>query len=131
MERATKLIRGLKVSGETISDEQLVCAAWPVAVGKKIAAHARASRLVRTRLVIEVEDVIWRRQLMALGPQILSILERNLGRGLVEDLEFRVVPRRREPQRATSALPVLDEAETITDPVLRKLYKVSRKKAQA
>jgi hypothetical protein len=68
---------------------------------------------------------------MALGPQILSILERNLGRGLVEDLEFRVVPRRREPQRATSALPVLDEAESITDPVLRKLYKVSRKKAQA
>jgi predicted nucleic acid-binding Zn ribbon protein len=131
MERATKLIRGLKLSGETISDEQLVCAAWPVAVGRKIAAHARASRLVRTRLVIEVEDVIWRRQLMALGPQILSILERNLGRGLVEDLEFRVVPRRREPQRATSALPVMDEAETIADPVLRKLYKVSRKKAQA
>jgi predicted nucleic acid-binding Zn ribbon protein len=131
MERATKLIRGLKLSGETISDEQLVCAAWPVAVGRKIAAHARASRLVRTRLVIEVEDVIWRRQLMALGPQILSILERNLRRGLVEDLEFRVVPRRREPQRATSALPVMDEAETIADPVLRKLYKVSRKKAQA
>ena len=66
---------------------------------------------------------------------ILRNLEKNLGGGLVEDLEFRVVPRRREPQRATAALPgpapAADEADGIADPVLRAIYRASRKKAQA
>jgi hypothetical protein len=52
---------------------------------------------------------------------------------LVEDLEFRIVPRRREPQRAAQAVPALfpDEADGIDDPVMRGIYKASRKKAQA
>jgi len=51
----------------------------------------------------------------------------------VEDLEFRVVPRRREPQRAAQSAPALlaDEADAIADPVLRGLYKASRTKARA
>jgi hypothetical protein len=36
MERASKLIRGLRLSGDVITPEQLCCAAWPEAVGKKI-----------------------------------------------------------------------------------------------
>ena len=81
MERASKLIRGLRLSGEMITPEQLACAAWPEAVGKKIAAHTRPAKLVRTRLVVEVEDHIWQRQLFALTPHILSNLEKTLGRG--------------------------------------------------
>jgi hypothetical protein len=52
---------------------------------------------------------------------------------LVEDLEFRIVPRRREPVMARQALPALpaDDADAIADPVMRDLYKLSRKKAQA
>ena len=38
MERASKLIRGSRLSGDVITPEQLCCAAWPEAVGKKIAA---------------------------------------------------------------------------------------------
>ena len=62
MERASKLIRGLRLSGEVITPEQLAFAAWPEAVGKKIASHTRAAKLVRNRLVVEVEDAIWQQE---------------------------------------------------------------------
>ena len=135
MERASKLIRGLRLPGDTISAEELVCAAWPQAVGKKVAAHTRAARLVRTRLVVEVEDQIWQRQLFALTHQVVRNLSKNLGAGLVDDLEFRIVPRRREPQRAQAISAVAplfaDEAEGIADPVMRSIYRASRIKALA
>lgn len=133
MERASKVIRGLKLSGEVISAGELACAAWPDAVGKRVATHTRAARLVRNRLVIEVEDAVWQRQMFALSPHILVNLARSLGTGFVEDLEFRVVPRRREPQQARQAVPSLfaDDADAIADPVMRRIYKAARKKAQA
>ncbi|HWB83167.1 MAG TPA: DUF721 domain-containing protein [Bryobacteraceae bacterium] len=133
MERASKLIRGLRLPGDTISAEELVCAAWPQAVGKKIASHTRAARMVRNRLIVEVEDAVWQRQLFTLTPQILAYLTQTLGSGLVDDLEFRVIPPRRGPERAITSIPSLapDEADAIADPVLRGIYKASRKKAQA
>ena len=137
MERASKLIRGLRLSGEVITPEEVACAAWADAVGPKVAAHTRAAKLVRDRLVVEVEDAIWQRQLFSLSRHILRNLERSLGRGRVSDLEFRVVPRRREPQRAHQAIPApmdigtADEADAIADPVMRGIYKASRKRAQA
>ncbi len=133
MERASKLIRKLRLPGDTISPEEIACAAWPQAVGRKIARHTRAAKMVRTRLVVEVDDYTWQRQLFALSRCILSNLEMSLGSGLVEDLEFRVVPRRREPQRAVRAVPGLstDEADGIDDPLLRSIYKAARNKALA
>ncbi len=142
MERASKLFGGMQLPGGTISREELACAVWAGAVGKRIAAHARATRLVRSHLVIEVEDQIWRTQLMSLSAQILHNLEKSLGRGAVEHLEFRVVPLRREAQRAGNPQGTLpgararasapnDEANGIADPVLRSIYRASRKKALA
>ena len=133
MERASKLIRELQLSADMLSAGELACAAWPQAVGQRIAAHTRACRMVRARLIVEVEDHIWQRQLFALTPHILNNLKKSFGPGLVEDLEFRIVPRRREPQRAAQAVPALfpDEADGIADPVLRGIYKASRKKALA
>ena len=133
MERASKVIRALRLPGDTISAEEIACAAWPNAVGRKIAAHTRAARMVRDRLIVEVEDHIWQRQLFALTSHILRNLEKGLGAGMVEDVEFRVVPRRREPQLAAVAVPALlaDEADDISDPVLRGIYRASRKKALA
>src|ERR1035437_3788734 len=132
MERASKLIRGLRLSGNVITPEQLCCAAWPEAVGKKIAAHTRPAKLGRTRLVVEVEDHTWQRHLFALTPHILNNLETTLGRGLVEELEFRIVPRRREPVMARQAVPALpvDDADAIADPLLRGMYKISPKQGQ-
>src|ERR1017187_6675715 len=131
MERASKLIR--RLSGDVITPEQLCCAAWPEAVGDRVAGHTRPAKLVRTRLVVEVEDHTWQRQLFALTPHILNNLEKTLGQGLVEDLEFRIVPRRRDPVMARQAVPALlaDDADAIADPVMRGLYKLSRKKALA
>ena len=136
MERASKLIRQLSLSGDIITPEQMALAVWPEAVGKRIASHTRAAKLVRTRLVVEVEDITWQRQLFALTPFIVRNLAKSLGAGLVEDLEFRVIPRRRDAiraQRSTNDVPPLfaDDADAIADPVMRDLYKLSRKKALA
>jgi len=132
MERASTLIQGLRLPGEAIGAEELARAAWSQAVGGKIAGHTRAARMVRTRLIVEVEDKIWQRQLFALTPHILGNLAKHLGAGVVEDLEFRIVPRPKGPQRAEQAIPVpSDEAETIADPVLRGIYRAARKKALA
>jgi hypothetical protein len=136
MERASKVIRQLRLSGEIITPEQMAVAVWPHAAGDRIAAYARAAKLVRTRLIVEVPDATWQRQLFSLSGFILRNLARNLGPGIVEEVEFRVVPRRREPGRASTAdassAPLFaDEADAIADPVLRGLYKASRKKALA
>lgn len=134
MERASKLIRQLAHSGEIITPEEMALAVWPEAVGPKIAPNTRAAKLVRTRLVVEVPDVTWRRQLFALTPFIVRNLAKALGAGVVEELEFRVVPRRIQPERARQAspgAPLFDDADAIADPVLRDIYKLSRKKARA
>jgi len=133
MERASKFIRGLGLPGDTPTADELACAAWAVAVGKRIAAHTRAAKLVRKKLIVEVEDQIWRKQLFTLSYQILTNLAKSIGPDLVEDLEFKVVPRRREPARATVSMPapLLDEADGIADPVLRDIYRVARKRALA
>jgi predicted nucleic acid-binding Zn ribbon protein len=134
MERASRLMGQLHFPGDSVSAEQLVCAAWSAAVGARIAKHARAERLVRTKLIVGVDDSVWQRQLFGMSRMILSKLTENLGDGLVVDeLEFRVAAPRRGPQRAersTTALPA-DEADAIEDVDLRRLYITSRKKELA
>ena len=134
MERASKLIRQLTHSGEIITPEQMALAVWPAAVGGKIAPNTRAAKLVRTRLVVEVPDKTWQRQLFSLTPFVIRNLTKALGAGVVEDIEFRVVPPRREPERARAAIPaapLFDDADAIADPVLRGIYKRARKRALA
>ncbi len=134
MERASRLIRKLQIAGDPFSGEQLACAAWPQAVGKKIAVHTRAARMVRSRLIVEVEDVVWQQQLFALSGQILRNLEKHVGPGVVGEVEFRVVPARRPPapaRRSEEPSPAGDEADRIADPVLRAIYKQARKRALA
>ena len=128
MEGVSRIIGKLRVPEAPLTPEQVVLSAWPRAVGKRLAAHARAAKLVRARLVVEVEDAVWQRNLFSLSRQILQNLSRHVGPNLVDDLEFRVMPRRREPQRALQATPLLqyDDADAIQDPTLRRLYKFAR-----
>jgi hypothetical protein len=130
MESISRIFGKLDPTERPISTDQLACSAWPAAVGKKIAVKTRASKLVRTKLVVEVEDKIWQRNLFILSNQILGNLEKKLGRGLVEELEFRIVPRSIEAKRAQSSL-FADEADGITDPVMRHIYKAARQKETA
>ena len=131
MERASKVLGKLSLPDGTVTQEAVVCAAWAGAVGRKIAAHTRAIRLLRAHLVIEVEDAIWQRQLFVLREQIRRKINESVGPGVVEDMEFRVVPRPFGPRRADHATAHADEADGIADPVLRNIYKASRKRETA
>ena len=134
MESISRIFGKLSQTDCPITTEQLVLSAWTSAVGRKIAVRTRPAKLVRTRLVVEVEDQIWQKQLFVLTRQILANLETKVGRGIVDDLEFRIVPRRREPQRAAVSRPGLfapDEADNIPDPVMRHIYKAARRKESA
>jgi predicted nucleic acid-binding Zn ribbon protein len=132
MERAGKALAKLKLS-DAISQDQLAFAAWPAAVGKRIAVHACPKALVRGNLVMETEDAVWQKQLFHLRFDILAKLTEVLGSGIVTDLEFRIAAAapRRPPQSAQShsesASP--DDADRIKDPVMRILYKQARAKA--
>jgi hypothetical protein len=131
MERAGRLIARLKLPQGAVSHERLACAAWPVAVSDRIARHARAVSLVRSRLVVEVEDIIWQRQLFSLRGPILKKLGQVIGEPIVTEIEFRIAIPRRLPQRAEQSKITADEADRIEDPVLRRIYKENRKRASA
>lgn len=129
MERAGKVIRGLKIAGECLSAEDLVRAAWPQAVGPRIASHTRPVAFHESRLVVEVQDLVWQSQLRTMSGQILGRLTEIAGAGKVRGIEFRLGVPRRMPQRAGQARATPDEADGIEDPVLRRLYKASRRRS--
>jgi predicted nucleic acid-binding Zn ribbon protein len=133
VESVSRIFGKLRETESPISAEELVLAAWKSAVGKKIAEHTRPAKLVRTRLVVDVEDQIWQKQLFVLTRQILKNLVAKVGPGIVDDLYFRIVPRRQEPQRAKASVPGLfaDEADRIADPGMRNVYKRARQKESA
>jgi predicted nucleic acid-binding Zn ribbon protein len=132
MERVGKALAKLKLSA-AISPDQLAFAAWPAAVGKRIAVHACPKALVRGSLVIETDDAIWQKQLFHLRFDILAKLSEVLGSGIITDLEFRMAGAapRRPPQSAQSHSNSVspDDADSIQDPVMRILYKQSRTRA--
>jgi predicted nucleic acid-binding Zn ribbon protein len=122
MERAGRLIGKLKLDVD--NPELRARAAWNVAAGMKIARHTRAVALVRGSLVVEVEDQIWQRQLKTLSGFLVRNLEKALGEAMVTDIDFRPMPKRREPQMAERAR----SSEDVLDPVLDMLYRQSRKR---
>jgi predicted nucleic acid-binding Zn ribbon protein len=120
MERAGRLIAKLKLSPELADPEARARAAWKVAAGKKIAGHTLAAALVRDTLIVEVEDIVWQRQLASLEHFLLRNLAEALGEPLVKKIDFRSMPPRRRPQRAETARP---SSEKINDPVLDLVYR--------
>lgn len=137
MERAARLINKSKLSRSVLSDDDLARAVWPAAVGKTIASHTVRVKIVRTTLVVEMEDAMWQKQLYPLASQILHRLRTVTGSSDIQDIEFRAAIARRQPQRAESreggaVQPVhTDEADHIQDPVLKRVYRMSRKRASA
>src|SRR6266403_859826 len=103
MDQASRIIAQWTGVADVISPEQIACGAWKKAVGKRVALRTRALKLVRNTLVVEVEDEMWRKNLWSLRYQILRNLEKSVGPEIVNDLELRVMPLRREPQRASGS----------------------------
>ncbi len=138
MERAARLIKRHKYSSGIIEDAAIIQGIWPTAVGKAIARHTGAVKIVRDCLVVEVEDALWQKQLHSLSGQIIERIQKLTGSDTIQRIEFRVgIPRRpaqRAEVRAATASPVneeVDEADRIEDPVLKRLYRLSRKRATA
>lgn len=134
MDQASRIIAQWKGVSDVISAEAIAVGAWKKAVGKKIAERTKAIKLVRNTLVVEVEDEVWRRNLWSLRYQILRNVEKALGPGIVNEVELRVMPPRIQPQRDSGerlALMPFDEADNITDPGLRRIYKAARKRESA
>ena len=126
MDRAGNVMRSLNLPGGVVCPEDVARAAWPRAVGKRIAAHARAVGFREGCLVVEVEDPVWLQHLRALSGQLLGCMRRVAGSGVVTRIDFRAGVPRREPQRSGQVRAAPDEADGIRDPILRRLYKASR-----
>ncbi|HWE49568.1 MAG TPA: DUF721 domain-containing protein [Bryobacteraceae bacterium] len=134
MDQASRIIARWTGVSDVISPERIACGAWKRAVGKRIADHTHAAKLVRNTLVVEVEDDIWKKNLWGLRYQILRNLEKAVGPEIVHELELRVMPPRREPQRDTGdrlVLEPVDEADAIADPGLRRVYRSARRRETA
>ncbi len=129
MDQASRIMARWTGISDVIDGERIACAAWRRAVGKRLALRTRALKLVRTTLVVEVEDELWRKNLWSLRYQILANLEKVIGPEIVKDVELRVMPPRVGPKREEAAAltgDVIDEAEDIADPGLRRIYKAAR-----
>ena len=137
MERAGRIVKGLRVVEIAgVKSYHLAPKAWTATVGKTVAAHSRPAFLDGTRLIVEVDDAVWQTQLSTLAPSILAGMARKIGDGVVTMLEFRVAPPRRAPSLAATAKAsgtglLDDEADRITDPVMRHLYRNARRKASS
>lgn len=99
MERAGRLIAQLK-SKSALSPREIALAAWPPAVGKRLAQKTKAVSFDSGSITVEVEDEIWQRNLVPLRSQILANLRKLTGLDLVEKIEFRLAVPRRPPVRA-------------------------------
>jgi len=134
MDQASRIIAKWSGASDVITPERIALGAWKKAVGKRLAEHTHPLKLVRDRLVVEVEDEVWRKNLWGLRFQILRNLEKAVGNQIVADIEFRVMPPRRQAQRETkSALPLsaeelADEASSIADPGIRRIYRNARRR---
>lgn len=138
MERAGRLLAVSKAARRCLTPEELALAAWPAAVGRKAARHTRAVELKGDRLVVEVGDDLWQRNLELLSGQILANLRALLGDPAPRWIEYRLaLPRRparsEMPETAfhLTSQPAGEDAERIEDPVLRRIYLRSKRKALA
>jgi hypothetical protein len=133
MEPAGRLIGTLHIAQDQEAAGLRACAAWKRAAGKKVAEHTRALALVRGKLVVEVDDAVLQRNLAGFTEILTAHLNRELGEDLVSGLDLRPISPRRGPQRAETARPAAaaDEADRIADPVMRGVYRESRRKQTA
>jgi predicted nucleic acid-binding Zn ribbon protein len=135
MERAARLIKNDKRTQQILSPDEIVRGIWPAAVGEAIARHTVRLKVVRSTLVVEVEDATWQKQLFPLSAQIVHRVRKLLGNSDIEHVEFRAGalkrPMQREERIAAAQDGAQDEADSILDPVLKKIYRNSRKRATA
>ncbi|CAN5353585.1 hypothetical protein BH20ACI2_BH20ACI2_15780 [soil metagenome] len=111
-------------------EQAVVFAAWKRCAGGPLAERTFPREFFENRLVVAVEDDIWRRHLESLCPQIIARINESLGDGRLRFIEFRVEPKHfaefRRQSRSVDSDPaanvprsLADAAENIADPALR------------
>ncbi len=131
MESALNILnRSLTLDGVEATLQRLQ-RCWKTAVGSRIAEHSRVILLRGDVVVVTVDDAVWRSQLHQMRSLLLERLQATSGVEAIGKLELRVSPARRKPKAETGPLFQQDEADRIADPLLRKIYKSSRRKVQA
>lgn len=67
---------------------QLSFYGWHKAVGKAISKNTKPLSLKGGRLLVEVKDVQWKKQLEAIKPKLKQKLNSVIGEGLIKDINF-------------------------------------------
>src|SRR5712664_3758833 len=76
--------------------------AWTRAAGDGLRRHAIPFRLFRKTLVVSVADAIWQKQMQSMSAELVSRINKLLGREIIEDIEFRIDPVTVEQVRTSS-----------------------------
>lgn len=130
MQRAARLLSKIKMQNARLAPEEFAEAVWPAAVGKRLAERTGPVRLYGRKLVVDVEDPVWQKQLAGMSGQILTKVQAAGGPGMFDAIEFRVGAPRRAPRVALAITPAGDRADGITDPIFRHLYLASRAESE-
>ena len=90
MQEMFRAIPGLleQLEANETAREALACALWRRVAGDLLAEHTVPIALTRSRLVVAVSGIAWRRQLEDLSGQMVFKLNAALGSRAVEFIEF-------------------------------------------
>ena len=94
--------------------------AWTRAAGDGLRRHAIPFRLFRKTLVVSVADAIWQKQMQSMSAELVSRINKLLGREVVEDIEFRIDPATIEQVR-TDSQPRQDQGGEVHGPIPEEL----------
>ena len=116
--------------------EDLIRSAWNHLAGRRLAARTRPLRIYRGKLVVEVPESSWARQLRSFEGALLDRVNRLLGERRISDVEWHVNAALEAPVDSTSRKPPRREvrrpdddrtldaaaAQAIRNPELRELF---------
>ncbi len=130
MQRAARLLSKTKLQSFRLAPEEFAEAVWPAVVGNRLAQRTGQVKLYGRRLVVDVEDALWHKQLSTMVGQILTKLQMLAGPSMIDSLEFRIGIPRRGPRVALPFIDPDDRADGIADPIFRQLYLASRAQSE-
>jgi predicted nucleic acid-binding Zn ribbon protein len=86
----SRVLRSLEIDQRM--NEARALAAWPEAVGPKIAANTRAVSMIRGRLLVEAKSPAWVQECTLLRVRFKGKINKLIGAEAVKDITFKVGP---------------------------------------
>ena len=77
--------------------------AWTRAAGEGLRTSAIPFRLFQKTLIVSIADGIWQKQMQTMSAELVSRINRLLGRDVVDSIEFRIDPATVDHARALSS----------------------------